>query len=104
MFQDSKTDESVMIEHLIDKPVNRAIELWLNDVSVTTNLNPRISQEWVTLGGARALKVVNRSPDSKESENLYVLHGAKTFAVRTGRSSHSSQLYQRILSTFKFTN
>jgi hypothetical protein len=101
-----KTKDLIMIEHPIDKPGGQSIEHWLTKISVTTNLCSRISEEWITLNGARALKVINRCEDSKESEseNYYLVNGSKTFAIRTDRNTPSSQVEQKILFTFKFIN
>ncbi len=94
-FQNRSTNEVVMIEPLARKPAGKTVKDWLADVKQATNLNPEIKSEWVTLGGEKALKTINRSPDSKESENLYVVHQSKTFAdsgptgtpLRTRRSN-----------------
>jgi len=97
------TKQLIMIEHLIDKPADQSVEQWLNDIKVTTNLNPRVSEEWISLDGTRALKVINRNRDSTESENIYVVHGSKTFAIHADRNTPSYQLYRQMLSTFRFT-
>src|SRR5438309_465706 len=39
-FYNRSTNESIMIERLIDKPPDQTVEQWLNDVKVTTVLNP----------------------------------------------------------------
>jgi hypothetical protein len=98
------TKELITVEHLIDKPSGQTVEQWLNDVKVTTVLNPFVSEEWITLDGTRALKVISRNVDSTESENIYVVHGSKTFAIRAGRKTASYPLYQRMLSTLRFTS
>ena len=58
-------------------------------------------EEWISLNGTRALKVINRNADSTESENIYIVHGSKTFAIR---ADSSSRLFQRMLSPFRFTS
>jgi hypothetical protein len=98
------TGEMIMIEHLMDKPADQSVEQWLDDVEATTDLNPRVSEEWITLNGKRALKVINRHHDSTESENLYIVHGSLTFAVRTERNTPSYRVYQQILATLRFTS
>ena len=103
-LEDPKIDALIMIEHLIDKPADKSVEQWLNDISRGQNVNPRVSEEWISLNGARALKVINRNRDLTESENLYLLSGSKTFTIHADRITSSYQLEQRILSTFKFTN
>jgi hypothetical protein len=97
------SDELIMIEHLADKPADRSVEQWLNDVKASTNLNPRVREEWITFSGLRALRVINGSPDSTESENLYFVHDSQTFAIRTQHDGSSRPLVQRILSSFRFT-
>jgi hypothetical protein len=103
-FDNPKTEEIVMIQHFKDKPSDQSIERWLDHIKMATNLNPKVGEEWVTLGGARSLKVVTSNHDSTECENFYVVHGSKTFAVQIDRGTPSYQLYQQMLSTFKFTN
>jgi len=88
-----------MIEHLVDQPANQTVDAWLHDVARTTVANPQVSEEWTSVGGTKALKVVNRNPDSTESENIYVVRGSRTFAIRMP----SNALCQQILSTFRFT-
>ena len=102
-FYNPSTKEVIMIERLVDKPDNQTLEAWLDDIQRTTNLNAAISEQWITVGGKRALKVINRNRDSTTSENIYVVHGAKTFAIRTGRNTPSYAIYLRILSTFRFS-
>src|SRR5580700_3604767 len=70
-FYNPATKELIMIESLRDKPADQTADQWLNDVSVATNLNPRVSEEWISLGGTRALKVINGIAASQESENIY---------------------------------
>jgi len=93
-----------MVQHFKDKPSNQSTEQWLDHIKMATNLNPKVSEEWVTLGGARALMVVTSNQDLTEAETYYVVHGSKTFAVQIDRGTHSYQLYQQMLSTFRFTD
>jgi hypothetical protein len=102
-FYNSATKELIMIEHLIDKPADQSVEQWLNWISTGQNLNPRVSEEWIILDGTRVLKVINRNSDSTESENIYLVHDSKTFSIQAARNTQSYALYQRMLSTFKFT-
>lgn len=46
--------------------------------------------------------MTNGNLDSTSSENIYVLDGKKTFAIRASRNDPSYATYQRMLSTFKF--
>jgi hypothetical protein len=98
-ISDPLANEMVMIEHLVDQPANQTVDAWLHDVARTTVANPQVSEEWTSVGGTKALKVVNRNPDSTESENIYVVRGSRTFAIRMP----SNALCQQILSTFRFT-
>ena len=41
----------IMIEPLADKPADRTVEQWLEDVGATTVLVPRLSQDWIVLDG-----------------------------------------------------
>ena len=101
-FSDPSTKTLVMIEHLIDKPADQGAEEWLRNVSRTTVLNPKISEEWIILDHRRALKVLNLNSDSTRGEHIYVLCGQKTFAIRSDQNTPSYATYQRMLSTFKF--
>ena len=93
----------MLIEAFIDKPDSQTVDQWLSELSETTNLNPAVTKEWTSLGGERALRVVTGSPDSTESESLYVVHGAKSFAVRMTRETSAYPTFQQMLSTFGFT-
>lgn len=103
-IENPKADEIVMIDRLVDKPSDQGLEEWLKDVKLTTNLNPKVSEVWITLGNERALMVITRNPDSTECENYYVVHGSKTFAIQIDRNSATYPVYKRMLNTFKFTN
>jgi hypothetical protein len=96
------TKTMIMIEHLIDKPVDEDVGPWLKEVSRDSVLNPQISEEWIVLDHRKALRVINGNPDSTSSENTYMLDGKKTFAIRASRNDPSYTTYRRILSTFKF--
>lgn len=104
-FSAPSTDGLIMIEPLIDKPADQSVERWLNAISQQTVANPRVSEEWIYLDGLQALKVKNRSPDSSESENVYVVNGSKTFAIRASNAQIAPfyMLYRQMLSTFRFT-
>jgi hypothetical protein len=103
-FYDPATKELIFrVERLRDKPPDQNVEQWLDDVKKATVLNPLVSEEWIFLNGERALKAINRNPDSTESEHIYVVHGSKTFAIRADRSTPFYPVYQRMLATFRFT-
>jgi len=99
-FENPSTKELIMIEHLIDKPADQTLEQWLNNVKVTSVLNSFVREEWISLNGTRALKVFNRNVDSTESENIYIVHRSKTFAIR---ADPAYRIFPRMLSTFRFT-
>ena len=61
-----------MIQRLGDRPAGQPVEKWLTSISATNNFNPRVHEDWMTLNGARTLKVIYRNRDSSESEYLYV--------------------------------
>ena len=105
-FHDFSAGELILIERLRDKPDDQTGENWLNTVKEETILSPRISEEWISLHGIRALKVRNRNADSGESENTYILNGAKTFLLRTSdiRNIGFYRQYQQMVSTLSFRN
>jgi hypothetical protein len=93
----------VMIEHLADKPVDQNVDNWLKEVARDTVLSPIATEEWVSIDGARALRVRNRIP-SGESENIYLLNGVRTFAIRFPADIRlgSYAIYQQMISTLRF--
>ncbi len=96
-------DELLMVEHLIDKPRSQSVRDWLDDTKTKANLNPRISEEWITLAGEPALRVVTRNADSTQSEVVYLVHGVSTFQISFDRNSSSANVCRKMLSTFQFT-
>jgi hypothetical protein len=50
----------IMIERRADKPEDMVIEVWLHKVAKDTVLTPIRLEEWMTLSGPKALKVINR--------------------------------------------
>jgi hypothetical protein len=92
----------VMIEHLADQPADEDAELWLREVARDTVLSPQVSAEWIVINHQKALRVINGDLASTNSENIYVLYGQNTFAIRTNRSTPSYAIYQRMLSTLNF--
>ena len=103
-FYNPSSKELVMIENLMDKPSDQSARRWLDEVSRSTVLNPRVSANWIRLARTQALEVVSRNGDATESENFYLLHGSKTFAIRTPRNSPARRLIQQMLSTFEFVD
>jgi hypothetical protein len=102
-FSDRAVKRWVRIEHLIDKPTQAVADEWLKDVSRTTVLVPAVSEEWITLGGERALRVRNGSRESA-SENVYVVHEGKTFAIRASSPDdlQFKNTWLGMLSSFRF--
>jgi hypothetical protein len=93
----------MMIQHLTDKPKNQTVRQWLDDLKSTANLNPRISEEWLTFDGQPALKVITSNPDATQSENLYIVYGDRTFYLSFERNTPSDAIFRQMLSTFRFT-
>ena len=94
-----------LIEPLADKIVSQSSRQWLSDVARDTILSPILSKEWVSTPGALELVVVNGDSKSDKSENVYILHGVKTLAVRIPHVQDIGvrSISKRMLSTFKFT-
>jgi hypothetical protein len=101
-FFEPSTKAMVTIEPLADKPADEDAEPWLKKVSRDTVLSPQISEEWIVLNHRKALRVINGNLNATSSENIYVLYGRKTFAIRTDRNTPSYATYQRMLSTLNF--
>jgi hypothetical protein len=101
-FFEPSTKAMIMIEPLADKPADKEVEPWLKEVGRDTVLNAQISEQWIVLNHRKALKVINGNQDSTSSENIYLLYGQKTFAIRTSRNTPSYATYQRMLSTLNF--
>jgi hypothetical protein len=83
-----------MIERLADKPDGTTADAWLHEVANSTVLSPIRREEWITLSGSRALKVVNEG-----SENIYALRGSLTVAIRYDRPARA---VMQVISTFNF--
>jgi hypothetical protein len=92
------------LEPLAEKPNGWSIELWLLDVEKSTNANPPIRREWISVAGEKALRVINKDPDGTESENIYLIHGVQTFAVRANNARAYTSLYKHMIHSLKFSN
>ena len=132
IFLDPTTEQTLKIERLVDQPAKKeaktsrsgdpsshawstppseprprgsALENWLIQVSHDTVLNPRLGEEWLDLNGVPALSVRNQNPDSTQSENTYLTHGAKTFAIHASSldQPHFVRLYRHALRTFRLS-
>jgi hypothetical protein len=93
-----------MIEPLAEKGAAQSPRQWLSDVARDTILVPKLSEEWTTIDGAPTLVVFNGTSSSAKTENIYILHGAKTFAVRFPHIQDAAirAICERMLSTFRF--
>ncbi|MGA2273938.1 MAG: hypothetical protein ABSH00_10320 [Bryobacteraceae bacterium] len=105
-FFDPATGGTIMIKRLKNKPADQSVARWLNDVKQVAVVNPRVMERWITLDGARALRVETRNPDSTESENIYIVDGSRTFFIQASPIQNMSfyRLYARMLSTLRFAN
>jgi hypothetical protein len=95
-ISDPATGAMVMIERLAGKPESKTVEEWLHEAAKDTVLTPIEREEWFTLSGSRALKVIN-----DRSENIYAVRGPLTIAIRYDRSPQA--VTRQIISTFRFT-
>jgi len=101
----------VMVESLASKPAETSVEAWFADVKRSANQNPRLKEQRFTLDGLPALRVRYRNPSQRgyESESVYVVSGAQTFAiefdgVEQGRSLETSgnySVYLQMVKTFR---
>jgi hypothetical protein len=94
-----------MIEPLAEKGAGESTQRWLSEVAHDTVLAPTRSEQWMFIDGEPALRVVNGTSDSESTENVYVVHGAKTFAIRLSgpHDARSRSVCQQVLSTFRFS-
>ena len=92
-----------MIEPLAEKNAAQSPRQWLSGVARDTILIPKLSEEWTTIDGAPALVVFNGTSNSDKAENVYILHGAKTFAVRFPHIQNVAirAVCERMLSTMR---
>jgi hypothetical protein len=106
MFRDSSTGGSIIIEPLANKPSVQGVNEWLQETSSHTVAGAAINQEWIYLDGRSALKVMNRPSGLSGTENIYVVNGSRTFAIRISDTHNVSfyQLARQMLSTFRFSN
>jgi hypothetical protein len=95
-----------MVDHLKDKPPAQNGDGWLRDMSRATVLVPIIDEAWISVAGERALRVRNGSNESNKSENVYILHGAKTFAIRSSPPDNPDfiKVYREMIESFRFTS
>jgi hypothetical protein len=104
-FSGSSGKVLVMIEPLADKTVPAGSREWLNTVEHATVLAPILSEEWIFIDGALALRVVNGDSDPGTTEAIYILNGVKTFAVRFPHieDPRLRSVCRQMLSTFRFS-
>jgi hypothetical protein len=95
----------VRIEPLADKDEGLSTRGWLNEVEHDTALSPILSEQEGFVDGAPALIVVNGALGFDRTENIYISHGKKTFAVRFPHTEDSGicSICQHMLSTFRFS-
>ena len=72
-----------MVQPLADKPSGTTVDEWFTKISQTTNLNPRLAEQRLTLNDLPALKVRYRNPNGggHEMEEVYVVSDSRTFAI-----------------------
>ena len=83
-FPSSNTDSGwVMVQPLADKPSGTTVDAWLTKISQTTNLNPQLAAQRLTLNDLPALKARYRNPNGggHEMEQVYVVSSSRTFAI-----------------------
>jgi hypothetical protein len=98
----------VTVDHLRRKPSDSSVDEWLADISKTTNLSPRLSEERITLHGLPARKV-RYSTGEGEREAVYTVFGLETFEIQfvTQKSavllekSSNYDTYLKMLGTFR---
>jgi hypothetical protein len=96
----------VMIEPLADKRLARNTRQWLSEVAHETVLSPVASEQWIFIDGALALTVTNGASASDKTENIYIVHGVKSFAIHFPHIVDASvrAICEQILSTFRFSS
>jgi hypothetical protein len=104
-FSTSSGQIIVMIEPLADKGAGLSTSQWLSEVGHDTVLSPILSEQSTFIDGALSLIVVNGKADSEKTENIYISHGARTFAVRFPHIQDASirSICRQMLSTFRFS-
>lgn len=95
----------VMVESLADKTAGLSSRKWLTEIAHDTVLSPPLSEQWTFVDGAQALTAINGASGSLQTENIYVAHGLKTFAIRFPhiRDSSIRSLCQQMASTFRWS-
>lgn len=95
----------VMIDPLADKNAQEDTRQWLHEVGHDTVLSPVRSEDWAFIDGALALIVMNGPADATGTENTYIAHGVKTFAVRFPHIQEASirSTCRQMLSTLRFS-
>jgi hypothetical protein len=104
-----ESDGWVMVEHLASKPSDISADGWLADTAKKANLNPRLSEERITLDGSPALKVRYRTATGEETEAVYVVAGLETFEIHFSGQAPGVPLeklanyatYLKMLGTFR---
>jgi hypothetical protein len=105
-FSRSSGEVLVMIEPLADKRPARNTRQWLSEVAHETVLSPVVSEQWTFIDGALALTVTNGASASDKTDNIYIVHGVKTFAIHFPHIADAGvrAICEQILSTFRFSS
>lgn len=83
-FPPSNSDSGwVMVERLANRPSGTTVDAWFTKIKETVNLNPRLTEERLTLNDLPALKVRYRNANGgvHEMEEVYVVTDSRTFAI-----------------------
>jgi hypothetical protein len=76
-----ETEGSVMVEPLADKPAEVSVDAWLEEMPARGGHNPLRKETRMTLNGSPAIDVRYRTGSGDDKEAVYVVCGAKTFAI-----------------------
>jgi hypothetical protein len=87
-----------MVDPLTEQPRGVLLDDWLHEVARSTNLTPEVEETWTSVGGLRALRVVNRTLAGERTESLYTVGRGRTFALR----GTASPTFEAIVASFGF--
>lgn len=102
----SKSDHVLaMVEPLADAPAGQDTRKWLREVARDTILSPVLKEQWKSVDNESALMVTNGVSESDQSQNVYVVHRGKTFAIRFPdvKDVGVRLVCEQMLSTFRFS-
>lgn len=103
---------SVIVEPLASKPANVGVDEWLERMPIRGGHNPLRKETKITLNGAPALKVRYRTDSGDDKEAVYVVSGARTFAIEfSAEQPHAFvdrlanyEDFQKMVSSFEVTS